>query len=311
MSFNVDTLAISDQRMKKILSGIKDVASGYAYVLPALIPIIIVIIYPIIATITISFTNWNGISQNWRFIGFGNYLALLEDQNFIAAFQNSIIYVFAFTIISVPLGLLIAMVFNEKLRFATVFKSLIYIPLVLPSIVVALQWRWMYNPQIGTINLFLRSIGLDALATGWLGNPKTALLAIVVVAIWQHVPFVMVLYSAGLTGISGDVLEAAKMDGASYWQAFWYIVLPLLKKVTMIIGIMTLIYGLKLFDLVYVLTRGGPGNASEVLANLMYFKAFQGFRQSYACAIAVVLFVMVLPAALTYVKTILKSESEE
>jgi ABC-type sugar transport system permease subunit len=253
-------------------------------------------------------TDWNGISKNPRFIGLNNYIALTKDPNFIVAFKNSIIYVLAFTTVSISLGLIFALVFNESLRFATVLKSAVYIPLILPSIVVALQWRWMYEPTVGTVNLILRGVGLGSLARGWLGDPHTALLAIVIPAIWQHVPFVMVIYLAGLTGIPIELLEAATIDGASYFQTLRRIVLPLLNRVTMIIGIMTLIYGLKLFDLVYVLTRGGPGNASEVLANYMYFKSFQEFRPGYGAAIAVVLLLLVSPAIFIYVRAIMKSD---
>jgi ABC-type sugar transport system permease subunit len=282
--------------------------STFVFIGPALGLLGLLIIYPIIATFYLSFTDWDGISRNWNFIGIDNYLKFFDDANFIAAFKNSIIYVIGFTTFSIALGLFFALIFNTQLKGSTIIKSAIYLPIVLPSIIVALQWRWMYDPEWGSVNYILRLLGLESLTKAWLGDSDVVLFAIMVVAIWRQVPFVMVVYLAGLTGIPIELLEAAEIDGASYFQSLRYIVLPMLKGVTSIVGIMTLIVGLKVFDLVYILTRGGPGNASEVLANLMYFKAFQEFRQGYGSAISVVLFLLILPAAVYYVRTILRSD---
>jgi len=271
---------------------------------PALILFAAFIAYPTFNTFYLSLTSWDGMTPVARFVGTRNYERLATDTRFQAAVLNTFGYVTVFTLASMAAGLVLALLLNEAGRLSAAMKTLIFIPLAFPHVVTAMAWRWMYEPHSGTINEMLRGVGLESWALAWLGDPRTALIAVTVVAVWQHAPFVMVLYLAGLTAIPNELIEAAKLDGATRFQITWRVVLPMLRHVTMVAGVLTVIFGFKIFDLVYMLTRGGPGSATEVLAHFMYFKAFQEFQQGYASAIAVVLFLIVFPIAIFYVRLV-------
>lgn len=279
-------------------------AADLTFVVPAIALSIVFIVYPTINTFYLSLTSWDGMTPVARFVGTRNYMRLTTDDRFQAAVSNTFIYVVIFTAASLAIGLVLALVLNEVGRLGSALKTLIFIPMAFPHVVTGMAWRWMYEPSNGTINEALRGLGLDHWALPWLGQPETALLCITVVAVWQHAPFVMVLYLAGLTAIPNELIEAARIDGASRIQAIWHIVLPMLGHVTMVAGVLTMIFGFKIFDLVYMLTRGGPGSASDVLAHFMYFKAFQELQQGYGSAIAVVLFLIVFPIAIVYVRLV-------
>ncbi len=259
------------------------------------------IIGPTIATGVIAATNWDGISsakfatkdgQLWLF---KNFTRLFNDENFWIALGNNIRWLLFFLIIPTSMGLALAMIFNGKFRGARLFKIAFYSPLILAGVVTGLIWSSMYQPQGGLINSFLRVVlGQNATLPGWLGDRSLALWCIIFAAAWRQVGYVMILYLAGLKGLDTTLLEASVVDGASFWERFRFVIFPLLAPVTVVVTVISVIDSLRAFDLVSIMTRGGPNHASEVLANFMYIAAFNNYEMGYAGTIAVVLFLLML-----------------
>jgi len=183
-------------------------------------------------------------------------------------------------------------------------------PNVFRLIVIAVIWSWVYEPNLGILNTFLRAIGLGFLSRAWLANQSTALFSIIIAASWQLTGYSMVLFLAGLRNIPPELIEAAKLDGANSWQSFWHVIFPMLRAVrTVVIGTI-LINSFRVFDLVFAMTKGGPGNASNVLAMFMYREAFLKYRMSYGSTIAVIQFVIILIIMVVYLWRAMKAEEE-
>lgn len=276
------------------------------------IPIIIYIVWvigPMFYTIYLSFTNWDGLTTP-SLIGFSNYQRLMNDSVFFISLTNNMKWLASFVTIPVVLGLGLAMILNRAIPGEKIFKMSFYLPMVLAMVVSGLIWGWMYHPRGGLINNVLVGIGLVEKGPGWLSDRSLALWSIIIVAIWRQVGYVMVLYLAGLKSINPEFLEAAKIDGANDWKVFQKVLMPLLMPVTVIVLVISVIDSLRAFDLVSVMTRGGPANASSVLANYLYIQAFNNYRMGYAAAIAVVLFLISLVFIFIYLWQVMKNELE-
>ncbi len=269
------------------------------------------VIYPTLATFVLAFTDWDGVSPGWTWIGGESFARLFSDPVFYQALRNNLVWLVVFLSIPTSIGLALAYLLNHPVWGERFLKVAFYLPLVLSPVVIAMVWSWIYHPQQGLLNnliaLFLQglaALGLDvdpqaAYRIGWLGDPKLALAAILAAACWRQVGYVMLLYLAGLKTVDPEVVEAAQVDGASGWTLFRHIIFPLLAPITLIVLVVSTVDSLRSFDLVYVMTRGGPFHSSEVLANYMYLTAFHDYRMGYAAAIAVVLFAITfLPIAL-------------
>jgi multiple sugar transport system permease protein len=207
-------------------------------------------------------------------------------------------------------GLGLAMALNRTIPLERFFKASFYSPLVLSLVVSGLIWSWLYHPAGGLINSLLRSIGLDSLAKGWLSDKDLVMWAIIVVAVWRQVGYVMVLYLAGLQGIDPGLVDASKVDGCNGWQTFRNVIFPLLAPVTAIVVVISIIDSLRAFDLVSVMTRGGPYNSSSVLANFMYIEAFNNYKMGYGAAISVILFLISLVFIFIYLSRVMQDELE-
>jgi ABC-type sugar transport system permease subunit len=202
------------------------------------------------------------------------------------------------------------MVLNVAIPGDKFFKMTFYMPMVLAMVVSGLIWGWMYHPKGGLINTVIMSTGLVEKGPGWLSNRDLVLWSIIIVAIWRQVGYVMVLFLAGLKSINPQLLDAAHVDGASGWQTFWRVILPLLTPVTVIVLVISVIDSLRAFDLVSVMTRGGPANASSVLANFMYIEAFNNYKMGYGASIAVILFIISLGFIILYLWRVMQDELE-
>ncbi len=273
------------------------------------------IIGPTIATGVLSATNWDGVSV-LRFSNklgtpylFQNFSRLFHDDNFWTALGNNIRWLLFFLIIPTTAGLSLAMLFNANLRGSRLFKVAFYSPLVLAGVVTGMIWASMYNPSIGLINSLLRGIGVEN-PPGWLADRDLALWSIIFAATWRQVGYVMILYLAGLKGLDATLIEAATVDGAGPWARFWKVIFPLLAPITVVVIVISIIDSLRSFDLVSIMTRGGPDHASEVLANFMYISAFNNYEMGYAAAIAVVLFVLMLCFIIPYLIYSARTELE-
>ena len=281
----------------------------YLFLILPLIIYLIWVIGPMFYTFYLSLTDWDGLSTP-NFIGWRNYQRLFKDPVFYISLKNNLKWVLSFITIPVVAGLALAMALNRAIPLEKFFKASFYSPLVLSLVVCGLMWSWMYHPAHGLINSALRLVGLDALAQGWLSDKDLVMWSIIVVGIWRQVGYVMVLYLAGLQSIDPSLVDASKVDGCTSWQTFRHVVFPLLAPVTVIVVVISVIDSLRAFDLVSVMTRGGPYNSSSVLANFMYIEAFNNYKMGYGAAIAVILFLISLVFIFTYLWRILQSEME-
>ncbi|MCP4401959.1 MAG: sugar ABC transporter permease [bacterium] len=273
------------------------------------IPLLIyttIIILPFAQSLYFSTTDWNGLSENFNFIGLANYWKVFTDPAFGNALIHNFIWVVVFLLLPTMLGLLLAMLMDKDLPGSVVFKSIIYLPMIFSYVIAGMIWTFIYEPRLGILNLFLRAIGQDQLATAWLAKPHTALMAVIVAAAWQHTGLCMIIYLAGLKGVRSDLIEAAKIDGCNSRQLYWNIILPQLKNSTIIVVSLTVINSLKSFDVVYIMTKGGPFRASEVLTTLMYREAFWNYRMGYGSAVANMLFFLILILIVLYLRVLQK-----
>lgn len=281
----------------------------YLFLVVPLIIYLIWVIGPMFYTFFLSLTNWDGLSAP-DVIGWRNYQKLFRDPVFYISLKNNLKWVISFITIPVVAGLALAMALNRALPAERFFKASFYSPLVLSLVVCGLIWSWMYHPAHGLINEALRSVGLDSLAQGWLSDKKLVMWAIIAVGIWRQVGYVMILYLAGLQGVDPGLVDASKVDGCNAWQTFRHVIFPLLGPVTVIVVVISIIDSLRAFDLVSVMTRGGPYNSSSVLANFMYIEAFNNYKMGYAAAISVILFLISLVFIFIYLWRVLQTELE-
>jgi ABC-type sugar transport system permease subunit len=277
-----------------------------------IVPLIIYLIWvigPMFYTFYLSLTNWDGISTP-DFINFRNYERLFRDPVFKISLQNNLKWIISFITVPVVAGLGLAMALNRAIPGDRFFKASFYAPMVLSLVVCGLIWGWMYQPAKGLINEMLRAIGLESLTQGWLSDKNLVMWSIILVAIWRQVGYVMVLYLAGLQGVDPGLVDASKVDGCNAWQTFRHVIFPLLAPVTVIVVTISIIDSLRAFDLVSVMTRGGPYNSSSVLANFMYIEAFNNYKMGYGAAISVILFLISLVFIFIYLYRTLQTEME-
>lgn len=289
--------------------GIVNKLTPYLFLLIPLAIYLLWVIGPMFYTFYLSLTKWDGLTQP-VFIGLRNYEKLFRDPVFYTSLKNNLRWIASFITVPVVLGLGLAVALNQSIPGAKFFKASFYSPMVLSLVVCGLIWSWMYHPANGLINSVLRAVGLDSWTQGWLSNRDLVMWSIIVVAIWRQVGYVMVLYLAGLQSIDPELIDASRVDGCTGFQSFRHIILPLLAPVTVIVVVISIIDSLRAFDLVSVMTRGGPYNSSSVLANFMYIQAFNNYKMGYGASIAVILFLISMVFIFLYLWQVLKDEME-
>lgn len=272
-------------------SGRKLRRAGWLMVTPALAHTIVWIAIPVVATFVLSFTNYEVFSAP-EFVGLDNYVELWNDDVFRKATWNTVIYTFFTVPFSMAVAVVVAVLLNQKIRGRTAFRAAFFLPQVTATVAIAMVWLWMYNPQYGLLNALMSFLGLPTQA--WLANPDWALWAVILVGIWQGIGMKMLIYLAALQNIDHHLYEAASMDGASSVRQFFSITLPMLKPATFFVFVVSIIGAFQVFDQVYVLTDGGPANATTMMTYEVYRAAFQDFRMGLACAQSVVLFAFLL-----------------
>ncbi|WP_411721434.1 carbohydrate ABC transporter permease [Mycetocola sp.] len=271
---------------------------GVALVAPLLVLVIVFFLFPLGSAIYYSMLDYNGVDPSPAFVGFGNFLELATDPALGPAFLNNIIWIVLGTAAPVVIGLGLALLMWRVRRGSTLYRVALFLPYILPAVAAGVVWGWIYDPMRGWLNQLLRLVGLDAFATGWLGNPNTALYAVLVTAVWATTGFVFVVLLSSLRNVDAELLDAARMDGANSLQRVWYIVLPQIMPVFLMIVTLTLVGGFAVFDIVFIMTGGGPSNATEVLGTYAYSNAFQLNRISYGTALALVITVLAVPFAI-------------
>jgi multiple sugar transport system permease protein len=262
---------------------------GYLFILPSFLHLIIFLLIPLFFSLYLSFTDWRGTNfQNAPFIGLENYEFLMDDRAYWNAMKNTAYY----TLLSVPGGmiasLLVALVMNQKLRGVYFFRTLFFMPVISSWVAVSVVWITLLDPSAGILNYILRQVGIEPI--NWLGDTATAMPSIVLIAIWKGLGFQMVIWLAGLQAIPQEFYEAAAIDGASRWQSFWRITLPLLAPTVFFLAVTGVIGAFQVFSPIYVITEGGPRASTEVVVYHIYQRAFQVFDMGYAAAQAWVLF---------------------
>ena len=250
-----------------------------------------------------SFHEWNPLSGIYRFNGIENYVSVFTSALFGKSMLNTLIFSVVVIFFRVGLGLAIAIaIYSNLIKHKSFFRAIYYMPVVTPMVAVAFVWKFLYNPQIGAINQIL---GLDI---NWLMNPKTALLAIMIMTIWKDFGYAVVMFMAGLYSLPRDAMEAARVDGASSWQTFKYLTLPLLKPMTLFVVITSIISYIQAYVQVLILTEGGPGTATYLSSYIIYNEAFVKYNFGYASAMSFVLFV--ITAVFTWLSFRVSGDSE-
>lgn len=278
--------------------------ASYAMLAPALLLFAVFIAYPLISTVISSFYEYGLTSSSRNFVAFQNYVELLGDPVFWISFRNNLIVLVGSVVVQVGMGLALAALCNRGLRrgWSALTQTVVFAPMVMSSVAVGLLWQIIFNPSIGALDATLLALRLPTPPLGWLGDPNLAILSVLIVACWQYTGFMMVILLAGMQSVPKELYEAATLDGATEVQSFFYITIPAIRNVIIAALLITMIGSFKAFDLVYVLTLGGPAHASEVLGTYLYKNAFNLNRMGYASAIAVVLLMFTVTLSLVQLR---------
>ncbi|HIS13678.1 MAG TPA: sugar ABC transporter permease [Candidatus Ornithospirochaeta stercorigallinarum] len=270
---------------------IKNKVAYLVFLLPALVFYLFAVFYPIVDSIRLSFVSWQGIGPQ-NYVGFSNYLRLFRDPVMWESFFNNLIYVVIVVAMQLLIGLLFAVLLTYMQKNVTIVKTLYYIPCIITTVAVGQMFRSMYATQPeGLFNIMLSAIGLGDLVRSWLADVDTVLVAVSLPEGWRFTGMYMVIYYAALISIDSEVSEAAIIDGASKWTTLWKIKIPMIKPVIILTLTMCITGALRGFDIPYLLTNGGPGNASELMSTYMYKQAFSSLQFGYGSAIAVFIIV--------------------
>jgi len=260
------------------------------FVLPTLLLFCGIVLIPIFVSSYYSLLDWNGVGRG-TFIGLDNYVEMFKDTRVLNSIKNSLLFAGASVFIQLPISLVLALILASNVKGEGFYRTVYFIPVLISTVVIAQLWSKIYNADYGLLNVLLQSIGLSSLAQDWLGQKDTALAASFIPTLWQYVGYHMLLMYAGAKSVSQDVLEAARMDGASRLRTAWSIMIPLMKPILKVSLVFSVIGAFKVFDLIYVLTGGGPFYTTEVPSTLMYATIFDTFRYGYGSAISVFIIV--------------------
>jgi raffinose/stachyose/melibiose transport system permease protein len=274
----------------------------WLFLFPAALVYLAVILIPSFYTLVLSMFKWNGASPEMTFVGWDNYIALFtQDTVFQLALSNTFVWTFASVVLLTGLSLFLAMVLNQPLKGRSLFRSIFYFPTILSAIVVAITWRWMYHPA-GVISGLLNFLGLGDIAPEWLADPSLALWSVFATSLWFGLGQPLVLFLAGLQSIPKDPYEAAVIDGATPWQQFTQITLPMLRETLIIVLATVFIGGMRVYDLIFAMTGGGPAQSTQVLSSWMYYQTFTFANAGVGSAISWVLVLICMVVVIPYVR---------
>ena len=276
---------------------------GLLFLAPALLFYIAIVVYPIIYSGYLSLFRWDGIAPRMTFVGLRNYeLLLTRNPVFWIALRNNAIWIVCALIIPNSIGFTLALALDRRLRGRAIYRSIFYFPSTLSLAVVGLIWTWIYHPQLGLFNQVLVAVGLGSLQVDWLSDPHVALFSVIAAASWAAAGLPMLLYLAGLQTIPPELHEATAIEGASPLQSIRYVVIPLLRETTLIVVAISTINSLKVYDIVYAMTYGGPANTTQVLGTFMYFLTYNDNNVGGGTAVAIILLFLTLLFAVPYVR---------
>ena len=268
--------------------------SYWPFVVPALVVVLAIIIFPWVFTIWMSLNEWK-VGSPTTFVGFSNYLRLTSDPRFIEAVGHTMVYTLLSVLLPLILGTFAAVVFHQKFAGRGFLRGIFIMPMMATPVAIALVWTMMFHPQLGVLNYLLSLVGIPAQL--WVFHPATVIPSLVLVETWQWTPLVMLIVLGGLAAIPTEPYESAQIDGASFWQVFRFITLPLIMPFLFIAGMIRMIDAVKSFDIIFAITQGGPGSASETINIYLYSVAFSYYDLGYGSAIAVVFFLLIVALA--------------
>ncbi|MEM3506963.1 MAG: sugar ABC transporter permease [Candidatus Bathyarchaeia archaeon] len=287
---------------------ISEKAPLYTMLIPSLILYFIFFLYPVINAFWLSFFKWAGISPYKEFIGIDNYIFLTRSSEFYRAFVNTLIITFLYCLIQSTLGFVMAWLIRKYGKVGSLLLSIALLPIILSYVSIGVMWSWIYDPSIGLLNTILKSLKLEFLIRKWLADPSIALYSILLTTLWGGVGLYTVIYFAGLRTIPNSVYDALEIDGLSGFQKTRYVVLPLLKDAILLVLVLASSHAFRIFDVVWVLTGGGPAFSTETLALHLYRQAFEKWQAGYACAVGVFLFVISVILAIIQFKLLSKKK---
>lgn len=268
-----------------------EMLTGYLFVLPDVLGLLIFVVGPVLFAFYISLNKWSGFNEP-VFVGLKNYVTMTNDPRFWASLRRTALFTIGLVPTVYVLSLAMALLINRNPRGSTFFRTLYFMPVAMSLVIASVIWRFMFEPTYGFINYALGLIGIDG--PDWLGSTKTAMLSVLIVTVWKSAGYFMIILLAGIQDIPLDYIEAARIDGANGWQVFRRIILPLLGPTSVFVIIILLINSLQAFDQIYVLTRGGPANATDTLLWYIYEEAFKFWDFGYSAAMSIFLFAMIL-----------------
>ena len=286
----------------------KMVVEIIAFTAPALILFAMFVVWPMLKAVQFSLFRWKGFGPLVDFVGLKNYISVLSNDVFIGALGHNLFIVVASIVIQLPLGIAIALLLNRKMRFQGILRTVVFVPYVLAEVIAGVVWFQLLQPKYGVIDSMLAVVGIQGPAQGFLGTPEYALWTVMVVLTWKYLGLAIILFLAGLQGVPEELHEAAQIDGASWWQTQWHITIPLLGPTLRTWAFLSMVGSLQLFDMVWILTKGGPANATTTMATFLINEGTKRSNYGIAGAASVILFVIALTMALLYQRFVLRRD---
>ena len=294
------TRPLRREKKKRKVKGIaySEALWGYLFLLPSIFGLLTFILFPLVVALGLSFFKWDILTPA-VFLGTKNYIELFQDPTFLKVLWNTVYYVAGTVPSGVFLAMILAVALNRAGRLIKLYRAIYFLPVVCSMVAVAIVWQWIYNPEFGLLNLALSFIGIKG--PKWLSSTQWAMPALIIVSVWRGLGFNIVIFLAGLQGIPDVYYEAARIDGATSWNQFWRITLPLLSPTTFFVIIIQVIWSFQVFDQVFIMTEGGPARSTSVVVHYLYQNAFLYFKMGYGSAMAYVLFAAIFLVTLIQV----------
>ena len=282
----------------------------FVFLAPAVLFLAVFLLYPLLSSFQLSLLDWNGLGSGQRYVGLANWQRLLDDAQFWRSLCNNLLLGFLSVLIQLPVALVLAVMLDKASHGSRLLKILYFLPLLMSSVALGVLFKNVYDPNFGPINAFLQTLHLDGMAQDWLGDTRFSLGAVIAVICWQSIPFYMVLFLAGLSSFPAEIEEAARLDGASEATIFWRIKLPHLRGTIRTGAVLAFIGSLCYFDLIFIMTDGGPEGASELMATYMFRTVFSSFQLGYGSTVASAMFVIVMGIATLIMRVTRRYETE-
>ncbi|MCD8240884.1 MAG: sugar ABC transporter permease [Lachnospiraceae bacterium] len=281
--------ALTEGKSRK-KSAWKNALTVLLFVLPALIPLIIFWIYPILRSVWLSFTNWDFMTPDYDVVGLKNYLSLLKDSRFYNALWNTVIFTVGTLVPTIAGGLGLALLLRKNFRGSGIFKFVLFSAWITPTVAISIVWTWIFKADGGIANLVLGFFGLPALK--WINSSSTAMLSVIIVTVWKSLGYAMIFYLSALEKVPAELYEASSLDGAKPWRQFLDMTLPSISPTTFFLMIITMVNSLQAYDQIQILTQGGPSGSTRTLLYMYYQLGFQEFKMGEATAIAVIMIII-------------------